>query len=168
LEAEIAIFDLSLPGINTHISLPLSPPKRAVSKGKAAAGQRGQISCLAVVQDHFAGTSKELLAVGTFAGTIGIYHMGEGTYSAEERCLVGWDECSAGVTQVSSDLYPPAPSVNLTATFSLSLVFRLLSIPPLPTLSSLLPAETTRSEPTICSMSAQGSRYYTLPPKYLS
>jgi hypothetical protein len=104
LEAEIAIFELALPGTNTHISLPLTPPKKAVSKGKASAGQRGQISCLTVVEDHFAGTGKELLAVGTFAGTLGIYHMGEGDFTAEERCLVGWNECSAGITQVSSSL----------------------------------------------------------------
>lgn len=94
---------MSNPGINTHTSLKLTPSRRAVSNGKASAGQRGQISCLTVVQDHFAGTSQELLAVGTFAGSIGIYQMDldNDKTSAEERCLLGWNEDSAGVTQVS-------------------------------------------------------------------
>jgi hypothetical protein len=100
-DAEIFIFELNKPGTNTHKSLILSPTKKSVSKGYETAGQRGQISCLCVVQDHFAGTSQELLAVGTFAGSIGIYQMSEGDQSAEQRCLMGWSEGSAGVTQVS-------------------------------------------------------------------
>lgn len=100
-DAEISVFDLACPGTNTHSTIKLTPTRRAVSKGHAAAGQRGKISCLCVAADHFAGTSQELVAVGTFAGTVGIYQMGSATQPAQERCLMGWSEQSAGVTQVS-------------------------------------------------------------------
>jgi hypothetical protein len=101
-EAEVSVFDLSNPGTNTHTSFKLTQTRRAVAKGHASAGQRGMISCLCVVQDHFAGTSQEMMAIGTFAGTIGIYKMGQGAIgTADECCLMGWKEGGAGVVQVS-------------------------------------------------------------------
>lgn len=167
LEAEIAIFDVSNPGINTHTSLKLTPSRRAVSKCKASAGQRGQISCLAVVQDHFAGTLQELLAVGTYTGSIGLYQMGKGkSTSAEERCLMGWNEDSAGVTQVS--VYEAFFSYAFSAFSLLCNYIRFLSIlAPLTSSLSLLEGA-TRYELMTCSMLDQGALFFILRPKFLS
>lgn len=109
-DARITTFELTQPGINTYIaSMALRPSRRLAKAAGAGTGQRGAVSCLAPAPDYVTGSGHELLAVGTFAGTIGIYRMdgasgNDGSVDdsvAEACCIAGWKEAAeAGVAQV--------------------------------------------------------------------
>ncbi|KAN0061462.1 hypothetical protein ACQY0O_006309 [Thecaphora frezii] len=77
--SQISILPLSLPGLNTHSRLPLIESRSASTA--AGEGQRGFVSALAVAplptdgsgDDSASLGSHDLLACGTFSGTIGLY-----------------------------------------------------------------------------------------------
>lgn len=118
----VSIFDITHPGTNTCASLPLVPTKATSSDDL----QSGIVSTL-VVAPHFAtavvadegteaeaaGPDGELVAVGTFAGTVGIYRRqayrlppgkwvrGKAPRHSSELCLAGWcEDEGSGITQV--------------------------------------------------------------------
>lgn len=100
-ETSLSIFELARPGVNTHASMRLSSSHRATRKGKAAAGQRGSISSISVAPDSVAGTDHEIVVVGTFAGSVGVYRMDVAVTNGEDACLMGWkEESSLGISQV--------------------------------------------------------------------
>lgn len=109
--SSLSIFDVTKPGTNTCATMPLVPMRRAVG----AEVQRGVVAEVAVA-GHHAGSEggEQLVAVGTFAGTVGIYQRGAGAPSgrwndsaktpkvASSLCLAGWrEEEGVGVVQVS-------------------------------------------------------------------
>lgn len=111
VETSLACFAMVRPGTNTCSTLSLLPTRRAQGKHF----QRGVISSIAVGPSYAASFAAggELIAVGTFAGTVGIYARagdaapGEWTAAgrkpsvAHELCLAGWvEEEGTGVTQV--------------------------------------------------------------------
>lgn len=102
----LSIVSIDMPGVNSHTTIRLTPSARATRRGKAAAGQKGVISTITVTSDHLTGSSYDLVAIGTFAGTVGIYHIkGETITDAEQLCLLGWkEEGSNGIAQVSKEL----------------------------------------------------------------
>lgn len=99
----ITVFDLSRPGVNTHLyRMRLSPSKRAVRQAKAAAGQRGIISTMAVSVNRVMGMEQEMIAVGTFCGNVALYTMNVAVETGEQACIAGWKEDkSRGISQVS-------------------------------------------------------------------
>lgn len=98
----LSIISLDNVGTNTHPLIRLTPSSRATRKGKAAAGQKGIISSITVSSDHLTNSTYDLVAIGTFAGTVGIYHIkGDTITDAERLCLLGWrEEGSNGIAQV--------------------------------------------------------------------
>lgn len=123
LWSSLAVFPLSTPGLNAHSLIPLTLGKRS------SGGQRGIVSALAT-SHHPSGTTNELVAVGTFSGTVGIYsfdpaafpgpteHTANNTEEAEglaqNSCLAGWREVEGdGVTQLK--FHPCAPWVLFVA-----------------------------------------------------
>ncbi|PWN22383.1 hypothetical protein BCV69DRAFT_297674 [Microstroma glucosiphilum] len=118
VEASLACFAMVRPGTNTCSTLPLLPNRRAQGKHF----QRGVISSIVVGPAYAPSASAggELIVVGTFAGTVGIYERagdaapGEWTAAgrkvkvAHELCLAGWiEEEGTGVTQLL--LHPTTP-----------------------------------------------------------
>lgn len=101
-DANLSVFDISLPGINTHINIKIAAPRRAKWNGSLA-GQRGAISCLAIAPDHVFGSGQDLVAVGTFSGTVGLYLMGQTDTQdllTDSQCVGGWKENRPGIAQV--------------------------------------------------------------------
>lgn len=123
----MSIFDITHPGTNTCASLPLVPTKATSSDHL----QSGIVSSLAVAP-HFAtavvadegteaeaaGPDGELVAVGTFAGTVGIYRReayrlppgkwvrGRTPRYSSELCLAGWcEDEGSGIMQVRPQLF---------------------------------------------------------------
>ncbi|PWN34435.1 WD40 repeat-like protein [Meira miltonrushii] len=107
----LSIASLDKPGVYSHTSIRLTPSPRATRKGKAAAGQKGVISTITVTSDHLTGSTNDLVAIGTFAGTVGIYQIkGEAITDAEQLCLLGWkEEGSNGIAQIA--FHPPVPHI---------------------------------------------------------
>ncbi|WFD31871.1 hypothetical protein MSPP1_002911 [Malassezia sp. CBS 17886] len=121
----VVFFPLDTPGTNTHMALDISPP----SAEDASGGQRGLVSCLAVgsapaaMAAELGCASLEILAVGTYAGDVGVYVTdpewilgalesqrrappARAKYSAayavggEGMCLCGWRVCEGnGIAQ---------------------------------------------------------------------
>lgn len=122
LYSALAVFPLSRPGLNTHAHVPLIPGKRSID------GQRGIVSALAVTT-HPSYPGHDLVAVGTFSGTIGIYSFDPAMFPeptehtathaeatateeplAQSACLAGWREIEGdGVTQLK--FHPLTPYV---------------------------------------------------------
>ncbi|SNX85728.1 related to Guanine nucleotide-binding protein beta 5 [Melanopsichium pennsylvanicum] len=120
----LAVFPLSTPGLNTHSHIPLISAKRSSN------GQRGIISAIATVAHPSEPSTHELVAVGTFQGTIGIYdlvpaqfpqpveHTAMSSYDeqalAQSSCLAGWREVEGeGITQLK--FHPRSPYVLFVA-----------------------------------------------------
>ncbi|PWY97146.1 hypothetical protein BCV70DRAFT_143124, partial [Testicularia cyperi] len=121
----LAVVPLSQPGLNTHSSLPLSG-----AKGEGG-GQRGIVSALTTTA--YAGDSEqELVAVGTYDGTVGIYaihpaslpaaadhtatvhNRDEARRIAQRSCLAGWREVEGeGITQLK--FHPALPHILFVA-----------------------------------------------------
>ncbi|PWN98563.1 hypothetical protein FA09DRAFT_329616 [Tilletiopsis washingtonensis] len=105
----LSVFELSFPG-SAPRTMALTPSRRPQPGVDPA--QRGLVSALAV---GWSVTSEEemeeLVAVGTFAGTVGIYAPARGRKA--EKCLVaGWRETERrGVTQLL--FHPAAPHILL-------------------------------------------------------
>lgn len=121
LWSSLAVFPLSRPGLNTQSQIPLVSGKRSVG------GQRGIISALAVTVTPSAPTS-ELVAVGSFSGTVGIYSFDPATFPeptehtashaeeslAQSSCMAGWREIEGdGITQLR--FHPLSPYVLFVA-----------------------------------------------------
>ncbi|CAO1623869.1 unnamed protein product [Jaminaea pallidilutea] len=131
----VSIFDITHPGTNTCATLPLVPTKATSSDDL----QSGIVSTLAVAP-HFAtaviadegteaeaaGPDGELVAVGTFAGTVGIYRRdayrlppgkwvrGKTPRHSSELCLAGWcEDEGSGITQLA--FHPLASYLLLVA-----------------------------------------------------
>lgn len=122
----LAVFPLSTPGLNTHSLIPLNSGKRS------AGGQRGIISALAATA-HPSDPAQELVAVGTFEGTVAVYgfdpvqfpeptdHTAARTPAshdqeslAQSSCLAGWREVEGdGITQLR--FHPLSPYVLFVA-----------------------------------------------------
>jgi hypothetical protein len=112
VDTSLACFAMVRPGTNTCSTLALLPNRRA----QGSHFQRGIISSIAVGPAYTSSTlaGGELIVVGTFAGTVGIYARagdappgewiaaGRKPNVAYELCLAGWvEEDGTGVTQVS-------------------------------------------------------------------
>lgn len=126
LDSALAVFPLSLPGLNTHAFIPLIQAKRS------AGGQRGIVSALAAAADPSQPT-QELVAVGTFSGTVAIYSFNPAEFPepvehnavhvstsdgqqclAQRSCLAGWREIEGeGLTQLR--FHPLTPYVLFVA-----------------------------------------------------
>ncbi|SPO28437.1 related to Guanine nucleotide-binding protein beta 5 [Ustilago trichophora] len=125
LFSALAVFPLSRPGLNTHANVPLTSGKRSTG------GQKGIISAVATTA-HPSDASQELVAVGTYNGSVGIYgfdpttlpdpteHTATQTTSygeetlAQSSCLAGWREIEGdGITQLK--FHPLVPYVLFVA-----------------------------------------------------
>lgn len=126
LYSSLAVFPLSTPGLNTHSLIPLTSGKRSVG------GQRGIVSSLTTAA-HPTDPALELVAVGTFDGTIAVYsfdptlfpeptdHTAARTPSnhdqeslAQSSCFAGWREVEGdGITQLK--FHPLSPYVLFVA-----------------------------------------------------
>ncbi|PWN52837.1 hypothetical protein IE53DRAFT_373338 [Violaceomyces palustris] len=130
--SQISIFNLASPGLNTHIPVPLAQSR---SSSKRAHGQRGFVSCISVssaasspssgFQDQALPDGDEIVAAGTFSGTVGLYLLGpsgarvgkgargKGKSKAAdgmESCIAGWREIEGcGVVQMA--FHPQAQHV---------------------------------------------------------
>lgn len=116
--SSLSIFTLSLPGCPPR-TMALTPTRRA-HEG-VDVGQRGMVSALAVATNCSADAEgEELVAVGTFAGTVGIYAPSRGRKTSV--CLAaGWrEEDGRGVTQVSSIIHSTSSLVYSPALSQLS------------------------------------------------
>lgn len=127
LYSGLAIFPLSRPGLNMHAHVPLISGKRSIG------GQKGIVSALATSTHPSDPSSHELVAVGTFNGTVGVYDFSPAAFPepaehtsipsaagfAEESlaqisCLAGWSEIEGdGITQLR--FHPLSPYVLFVA-----------------------------------------------------
>lgn len=107
----LSVIQLDHPGINRFSTMRLTASNRATKSGKANLGQRGMISCIAVANDCISNTENEIVAIGTYAGNVGIYQITNPLAKmGEEVCLIGWkEEHSNGITQIS--FHPTAPHI---------------------------------------------------------
>lgn len=126
LTSAVAVYPLATPGANRHSVLDLAP-----SQDSAGIGQSGIVSALApgwaprVFDEENDGRPLEILAVGTFAGTIGLYvidahwltsvtdtvydaygnpprHGAPEVVPGHRMCLAGWQLAEGkGVTQLA-------------------------------------------------------------------
>ena len=125
LYSTLAVFPLSRPGLNTHAHIPLIPGKRS------AGGQKGILSALATTT-HPGDPTHELVAIGTYNATVGIYSFDPATFPepaehtathsgsfgeetlAQSSCLAGWREIEGdGITQLK--FHPLMPYVLFVA-----------------------------------------------------
>ncbi|PWN92465.1 hypothetical protein FA10DRAFT_300947 [Acaromyces ingoldii] len=129
LKDAVAVFALAQPGNEPLEMLHLGPTG---GWGASRAGQRGLVSCLAVLAEggdyqqqqqryddngegaNGTGTG-ELLAVGTLSGTVALYRLdARGCDSLHEGLVCAWkDDDSRGLSQLA--FHPSAPHVLFTA-----------------------------------------------------
>ncbi|PWN40674.1 hypothetical protein IE81DRAFT_214535 [Ceraceosorus guamensis] len=105
--SSLSVFDVSVSG-QAPITMPLTPGRRL--RKHQEPGQRGLVSCVAIGWNWTTdGQGQQVLAVGTFAGTVGLYHPGALT-EASECLFAGWREPdSRGISQLR--FHPTAPYI---------------------------------------------------------
>lgn len=133
LWSALAVIPLSQPGLNTHSSIPLTAKKNSSS------GQKGVVSALATAT-HPTDPESELVAVGTYFGSVGIYairptllpapadHTANARLDphardlAQKSCLAGWREIDGeGITQLR--FHPLTPYVLFVASRKSSYIY---------------------------------------------
>lgn len=129
----LAVVPLSLPGLNTHSNLPLTPKK------SGASGQKGVVSALATAA-HPTQTGQDMIAVGTYFGSVGVYAILPSALPApmqhtvnarqdlhardfaQQSCLAGWREVDGeGITQLR--FHPLTPYVLFVSSRKSSYIY---------------------------------------------
>ncbi|EPQ31621.1 uncharacterized protein PFL1_00954 [Pseudozyma flocculosa PF-1] len=131
--SQISVISLASPGLNTHSRFPLVQSRSASTA--AGEGQRGHVSALAVVpyqhdeanEGYPQASRRDLLACGTFAGTVGLYVIDPARLpppqpfnaplrnslrhlTAASACLAGWQERDGdGIHQLA--FHPLSPHI---------------------------------------------------------